>query len=45
MAESPPQTLVAQGKENLSGNQKPLNYSFSGDQQSLRINRRSSIDY
>ena len=39
-----PQTLVAQGKENLSGNQKPLNYSFSEEQKSLRINRRSSID-
>ena len=40
----PPQTLVAEGKAKLSGNQNPLNYSFSQEQQSLRINRRSSID-
>ena len=40
----PPQILVEEGKAKLSGNQNPLNYSFSQEQQSLRINRRSSID-
>ena len=44
MTQYSPQTLLEEGKAKLSGNQEPLNYSFSEEQQSLRINRRSSVD-